>query len=328
MKYTALKAHLDAAKVGAAPFAPCYIVYGDDAWLRQSAVSMFRALVEQEYASFNFSLIPASDGAGEAVFTLNTFPVFDERRVVVVRDVSEKLPAADIAAYESYLGSPAAESVLVFECESGGEKSLPFKSAERVDCNRLAEAEISLIVKGMLDAEPRRTMRPDALHELVTRTLADMSRISCEVAKLKAYCDSEITREDVAVMTSAEPDFQIFRLSDAVGSGEKEMALRVLTALLDDGLRPMTVLNMLYSYYRRMLHAELHKGEPDAEVAALLGIKPGALYHVRRVSGKYSQVRLKNCVDHLHALQFAVLTGRRGEESAMHEAVLTLMSKV
>lgn len=328
MKYTALKAHLDAAKVGAAPFAPCYIVYGDDAWLRQSAVSMFRALVEQEYASFNFSLIPASDGAGEAVFTLNTFPVFDERRVVVVRDVSEKLPAADIAAYENYLGSPAAESVLVFECESGGEKSLPFKSAERVDCNRLAEAEISLIVKGMLDAEPRRTMRPDALHELVTRTLADMSRISCEVAKLKAYCDSEITREDVAVMTSAEPDLRIFQLSDAMGAKDHDRALRVLTALLDDGLRPMTVINMLYGYYRRMLHVELHKDEPPEKVAALLGVKPGALYHVKKASSSYSQVKLKKCVDYLHSLQCAVLTGRRTEESAMHDAVLTLMSQV
>ena len=327
MKYTALKAHLDAAKRDGS-LKPCYVVCGDDAWLRQSAVSMFRALVDADYATFNYTVLSATDGAEEASFTLNTFPVFDILRVTVVSDVSDKLSAADKAAYEHYLASPAQGSVLVFVCEDGAEKNVAFKGAERVDCNRLSEEEIAVIVGGMLKEPPERRMQRSALHELVTRTMGDMSRIACEVGKLKAYCDGEISREDVSVMTSAEPDFQIFRLSDAVGSGEKEMALRVLTALLDDGLRPMTVLNMLYSYYRRMLHAELHKGEPDAEVAALLGIKPGALYHVRRVSGKYSQVRLKNCVDHLHALQFAVLTGRRGEESAMHEAVLTLMSKV
>ena len=154
-----------------------------------------------------------------------------------------------------------------------------------------------------------------------------MSRISCEVSKLKAYCDGDITRADVCEMTSAEPDVQIFQLSDAVGSGNAGRALEVLDALTGDGVRPMTVLNLLYGYYRRMLHAELHKGEPDADVAALLG-KPGALYHLRRVSGKYSQVRLKKCVDYLHELQFAVLTGKRSEGSAMHDAVLTLLSSV
>ena len=77
-----------------------------------------------------------------------------------------------------------------------------------------------------------------------------------------------------------------------------------------------------------MLHAELHKNEPDAAVAALLGVKPGALYHIRRVSGKYSQMKLKRAVDYLADLQFAVLTGKRLEGSAMHEAVLTLLNAV
>ncbi len=327
MKYTALKAHLDAARAGASAFKPCYVVFGDDAWLRQSAVAMFRALVEPEYESFNYAAIPASDGAEDAVFMLNTFPVFDERRVVVVTDVSEKFPQADAAAFERYLASPTPESVLVFECDDGAEKAVNFKGAEKVDCSRLSEGEIAALVQRMLDAEPKRTIQPAALHELVTRTLADMSRISCEVAKLKAYCDSEIRREDICAMTSSEPDYQIFQLSDALGAKDKPRALRVLTALLDDGLRPMTVINMLYSYYRRMLHALLHKDEPDAAVAALLGVKPGALYHVRRVSGAYTQVKLKKCVDRLHELQCAVLTGKRSEESAMHEAVLTLMSQ-
>ena len=288
MKYTALKAHLDAARAGASAFKPCYVVFGDDAWLRQSAVAMFRALVEPEYESFNYAAIPASDGAEDAVFMLNTFPVFDERRVVVVTDVSEKFPQADAAAFERYLASPTPESVLVFECDDGAEKAVNFKGAEKVDCSRLSEGEIAALVQRMLDAEPKRTIQPAALHELVTRTLADMSRISCEVAKLKAYCDSEIRREDICAMTSSEPDYQIFQLSDALGAKDKPRALRVLTALLDDGLRPMTVINMLYSYYRRMLHALLHKDEPDAAVAALLGVKPGALYHVRRVSGAYT----------------------------------------
>ncbi|MEE0842291.1 MAG: DNA polymerase III subunit delta [Christensenellales bacterium] len=326
MKYTALKSHLD--RTDGKPLASCYVVYGDDAWLRQSAVGMFRALVNPDYASFNCSSVSAADGAEVAVGMLNTFPMFDVLRVVVVPDVQEKFSDADKATYERYLASPNPEAVLVLVCEEGAEKYASFKGAEKVDCNRLAEDEIAVLVDGMLREEPVRTMQRAALHELVSRTLSDMSRISCEVSKLKAYCDGDITRADVCEMTSAEPDVQIFQLSDAVGSGNAGRALEVLDALTGDGVRPMTVLNLLYGYYRRMLHAELHKGEPDADVAALLGIKPGALYHLRRVSGKYSQVRLKKCVDYLHELQFAVLTGKRSEGSAMHDAVLTLLSSV
>lgn len=326
MKYTELKSHLECAD--GARLAPCYVIYGDDAWLRQSAVKMFRALVNPDYASFNCSAVPCSEGAEVTVGMLNTFPMFDVLRVVIVPDIAEKISDVDKAAYEKYLDSPNPEAVLVMVCEDGAEKGVSFKRAEEVNCNRLSEDEIGKIVGDMLAEEPVRTMQGAALHELVSRTLSDMSRIACEVGKLKAYCDGEITRADVCEMTSAEPDVQIYQLSDAVGAGNAGRALEVLDALANDGVRPMTVLNLLYAYYRRMLHAELHKNEPDAEVAAALGIKPGALYHLRRVSGKYTQMRLKKCADYLHGLQFDVLSGRRTESSAMHDALLTLLNSV
>lgn len=88
----------------------------------------------------------------------------------------------------------------------------------------------------------------------------------------------------------------------------------------------MTVLGLLYGHYRKMLHVELHKNTPDAALAEMLGVKPGALYHIRRISQNYTQMRLKKCVDFLHGLQFAVLTGKRTETGALHEAVLTLLN--
>ena len=289
---------------------------------------MFRALVDPDYASFNYTSLSAADGAEEAVITLNTFPVFDTLRVVVLFDVDGKLNAADAAAYGNYLAAPNPDAVFVVVCEDGAEKNSVWQDAEKVDCNRLAEDDIAVIVGGMLKEEPKRTMDRRAISELVTRTLSDMSRISCEVGKLKAYSDGAITREDVCVMTSAEPDYQIFQLSDAMGAGDKARALRVLSALLDDGLRPMTVINMLYAYYRRMYaRGAPQRGARCAGGGALGGQARRALSCAQGF-GRYTQVKLKKCVDYLHGLQYAVLTGRRGEESAMHDAVLTLMSQV
>lgn len=325
MKFTDLKEHLRAAAVGsdAGALLPCYTVYGDDAYLKQSAVRMFAKLVDPDYSSFNFSVIPFADGAEKVVETLNTFPVFDVLRVVAVTDVSDKYP--DEAVLAAYLKSPNPSSVLVLVCEEGAEKSLGFK-AEKVDCNKLDEKSLASVVGELLAEPPARKMDAAALRELSSRTLGDMSRIACEIQKLKSYSDDVITKDDVAVMTAPEPDFQIYELAEAVSKKEAEKSLTVLDAFFKDGVKPMTILSLLYAQYRKMLHVELQKGVPDAEIAALLGVKPGALYHIRRASANYSQMRLKKCVDYLHELQFSVLTGKRNEASALHEAVLTLLN--
>lgn len=327
MKFTSLREHLQAAKAqsdGAALF-PCYVVYGDDAWLRQTAVGMFRGLLDPDYDSFNFTRVSVVDGADVIVDTLNTYPVFDELRVVVVTDVSDKLSDADKETFAAYVAHPNPAAVFVVVCEEGAEKSLGFK-AEKVDCNKLDEDSVAQMVSTMLAQTPARRMGGAALHELYTRTRGDMSRVVCEIAKLKAYCDDEITREAVCEMTTPDLDVQIFELSEAVSGKRAEKSLTVLDSFFKDGVRPMTVLNLLYGHYRKMLHVELQKGMPDNELAALLGVKTGALYHLRRVSGSYSQVRLKKCVDYIHELQFSVLTGKRNETSALHEAVLTLLN--
>ena len=65
--------------------------------------------------------------------------------------------------------------------------------------------------------------------------------------------------------------------------------------------------------------------EKQAEKALeILDVK--ALYHVRRVSKNYTQMRLKQAVDYLHGLQYSILSGKRLEHTAVHDAVLTLLN--
>lgn len=242
MKFTDLKEHLRAAAVGsdAGALLPCYTVYGDDAYLKQSAVRMFAKLVNPDYSSFNFSVIPFADGAEKVVETLNTFPVFDVLRVVAVTDVSDKYP--DEAVLAAYLKSPNPSSVLVLVCEEGAEKSLGFK-AEKVDCNKLDEKSLASVVGELLAEPPARKMDAAALRELSSRTLGDMSRIACEIQKLKSYSDDVITKDDVAVMTAPEPDFQIYELAEAVSKKKPKIfdrSRRILQGRrkADDGFEP------------------------------------------------------------------------------------------
>ncbi|MEG1663565.1 MAG: hypothetical protein RR338_06215, partial [Clostridia bacterium] len=200
------------------------------------------------------------------------------------------------------------------------------KNVCTVDCTRLDDQSIGTEVGVLLSENPPRTIDPSALNELIKRTLGNMSRIACEVQKLKAYSDGNITRDDVCELVTPELDFQIFEISQAVSEKNATKALTVLDSFAKNSVRSMTVINLLFGHYRKMLHVEVHKNDTDADLAELLGVKSGALYHIKKVSKNYSQVRLKKCVDFLHEMQCAVLSGKRQEATALHEAILTLLN--
>ena len=321
MDFLGLKSYLADVKEGRsiAPLRACYVLSGDDTYLIREAVGMFRRLLDADYADFNYAEMSAADGADALISALNTLPMFDERRVVVVPDFGGTF---DRAALKKYLESPNPAAVLVLVCENGAEKL--GDNAEAVCCDRLDGAGLSEYVAALLVRPPVRKMEPAAARELYLRTMRFMSRIVCEVEKLKAYSDGVITLDDVRLLVAEETEVQVYKLSDAVGAGDTGRALEELDRLLGKSDAALELVNMLYKYYRRLLHISLHKDDTDAALAALFGVKPWAVTIGRRTAGRYTPVRLKKCVDYLHGVQYDILTGRRGKETALHEAVLTL----
>ncbi len=325
MKYGEFKQHIKEASQGRENFAPAYIVYGDDDYLKSSAIKALKNLVDPEYADFNLSTASGDDGVSSAIDALYTFPMFDERKVVVLT-LDGAISSASKDAYEKYLASPSETSVLAVDCDDEVAKSLKNKKAQAVDCSRLEDSELAKEIEEIASYVPARKIDKDAEIELVTRTQGNMSRIATELVKLKAYCDEVITKRDVEDMVSADIDFQIYELANAVSEKNANKALEVLDVFFKNGIRGVTVINRLYDKYRNMLHAELNKNLSNEEVAKLLGMKSGAVYFLRKVSSNYSQMRLKKCVDYLHALQYDVLSGKRSDVSAIHEAILQLLN--
>lgn len=325
MKYNELKAHINEATSGKIDFSPLYIVCGDDDYLKREAVDAFRNIAVAEYADFNVSTFSSDGGVGDAIDALYTFPMFDERKIVIL-NVGEKLAPTDKDAILSYLAQPSETSVFIAVCDGDTAKTLKHKKSETVDCSRLDDASLVRVISELAAQAPVCKIERDAIDELIERTQGGMARIVGEMAKLKAYVDGVITKKDVCDMVSADLDFQIYELANALSLKDANKALEVLDVFFKNGIRPMTVISMVYDKYRKMLHAELNKGLSNDELGRLLGIKGGAVYYLRQASANYSQVRLKKSVDYLHALQYDVLSGRRLEASALHEATLELLN--
>lgn len=324
MKYGEFKQHFQTVKDGQAKFAPVYIVAGDDEYLKDEVLALFKGIVDPEYADFNFSSVSGDGGMSEAIDAAYTFPMFDERKVVLLT-LNSAPNESEKAAYEKYLADPCDTSVLVIDCDEETAKSFKSKKAQSVNCSRLDDVELLGEIETLCQKPPQIKIAKDAATELITRTQGSMGRIAVEIAKLKSYSEGTITRIDVCEMVSADIDFQIYELANAVSEKNAAKALEVLDVFFKNGIRGVTIINRLYDKYRNMLHAELNKGLSNDDLAKLLGMKSGAVYFLRKVSSNYSQMRLKRCVDYLHSLQFDVLSGKRGDMSAIHEAILQLL---
>lgn len=324
MKYGELGGHLNGVLAGDGKLGAVYVVAGSDDYLRSEAVKLFRAFVEPEFADFNFSRFSSEDGVADAIETLHTYPVFGQYRVVVL-GVAQKLADEDKKSIKAYIDSPDDTSVFVIDCDADAAKSFKGKSVETVDCNALKEEELAKEVKKICAIPPSVEIEAGAIAELENRTQGEMARIASEIVKLKSYCDGVITRADVCDMVTADFDFQLYALSDAVSKKDADKAFRVLDSFYKNGIRSMRILNQLHDKYRKMLHAELSKGLSNDEIGELLSMSGHAVYYLRQASGAYSQVRLKKCVDCLNALQYDVLSGRKSENTALNEAMFELL---
>lgn len=323
MKYSEFHQHLKSALNGEANFAPLYVVNGDDEYLKDCVVNAFKQVVDGDYADFNLSVIDNDiEGAIDSAYT---FPMFDERKVVIL-NLDIALTEDGKALITKYLASASDTTVFVIVDDDWTSDTIRSKKISMVNCGRLDNAELVEQINILAKKSPSITINLDASNELIERTQGNMARIASEIAKLKSYSEGVITKQDICLMVSADIDFQIYELANAVSDKNANKALEILDVFFKNGIKGVTIINNLYDKYRKMLHAELNKGMSNDDLAKLLGIKSGAVYFLRKVSSNYSQMRLKRCVDYLHDLQFDVLCGSRNETSAIHEAILQLLT--
>lgn len=227
MKYGEFKQQFQTIKDGGASFAPVYIVSGDDEYLKDEVLALFKGIVDPEYADFNFSSVSGDGGMSEAIDSAYTFPVFDNRKVVLL-SLDSAPSESDKTVFEKYLSDPCETSVLVIDCDDEIAKAFKSKKAQGVSCSRLDDVEILSEIDELCKKTPQIKIDRDAAVELISRTQGSMARIAIEIAKLKSYSNGTITKIDVCEMVSADIDFQIYELANAVSEKNAAKALEVL----------------------------------------------------------------------------------------------------
>lgn len=326
-------------------FAPVYLLYGTQGYLKQHYASLIsKKCVTAGMEGFNFKKFDHGDGAAlSAVLeSAEVLPAFGGKMCIVARDFPlDALNSDDKARFEAFLQDPPESAVVVFWQDTTVIE--PRKNARW----RSVIAQINKVgVTAPLDTPDRSTLlrllmsgaqkrgctlaKPEA--EFLTETVGDdLQMLLGELEKLCNFKGSgEITRADIEAVATKSLEANVFDLSKALVSGNCARALALLQKLLADKERPEILLGTLIGAYVDMYRVKLavEAGEGTQYPAQLFNYK-GKEFRLRnaaRDAGKLGVSELRTCLDLLHTADIALKSGVQDQKTVLERLLVQLSS--
>ncbi len=302
MEFTELKKHLSLKK-----FYPCYVLAGEDAFVIARAAQMLQGIAE--IPDFNLSLFGEESSGKDVALACGQLPVMSDYRVVIASGLRR-----DTAAVAEYLKNPSPSTVLVLRYGSSADANVQKFSSlyERVNCSKLPDQVILKWIATKVNGAGAQ-ITSGAAEALIKRCAGDMTRISSETEKLISAAEGVITDVLVEELVTADDDFKIYELGDALASLDADRTYRVYSSLTET-LPPVNLIGSLYNYFRRLLYATI---TADPALPDYLGVKEYAVKVAAKQGKKFGAVRLKKITDRLNGIDRDFKSGRIGDREAL-----------
>lgn len=258
INFEALRRRIDGGQI-----ASLYLFIGEERRLHEEALKMLFDTIDPALRPFNAAVftIGSDNGAGskttiaQALDAANQMPMMSPRRIVVVRDF-DKIKEDEQDQVFSYLKNPSPTTTVVFQAPSPDkrrkltmslQKSCTVTALDAFDDQRATRWASDYLkeLQCRIDA--------DALRLLIGLTGPGLTRLANELEKLAAYADrGTIDRAAVEELVPRVREHTGWELWDAIGSGDRKRALRLMHHLLEDS-DPLPILGSIASYYRKLL---------------------------------------------------------------------------
>lgn len=285
--------------------APLLLLYGEETFLLDRTLEqILDAVVLPADRDFNFQLFRGREARGSAILdSVRTLPVFASRRLVLIRE-ADHLPAAEAEILLPYLANPAPESVLVLIAEKIDARRKFYqefrKHGQMVEFRPFYANQIPVFVKEQARAVGR-SFTEDALALFCRRVGSNLQEVHGELVKLFSYLGGNSLADvaDVAAVVSDTRVDSIFDLTNAIGQKRTDEALRLLNRLIQEGVAPLLILNMLTRHFRQlwMAHELLAQHVPTQEIARRIGANPYFLDAILAQARRFSPLRYRQAFE-------------------------------
>ncbi len=284
--------------------AGAYLFEGVEELLKQQAVDRIVSLLDPGFSDLNLKRLKEPDVTA-VLDAAHAVPVFDTLCVTIFSEFDDAA-LFDALEKRNALGTlfRPADAVILFVRRGKG-KETPFTKlfTEKDRCvsfDTLTEDRAQNMVSMLCARRGVRLDRPEAAM-LIDMVGTDAYRLENEVSKLCDYVGNggAVTNDVLKFIVTPSVEYEVFPMLNALLSGNKKVAVRMLTEAIRDGQEnPLKVASFLEGRLRQMLIAKelLEDKRPRPEIIKSLGGSPKAAEMTLKNAQRFPLERLKTAV--------------------------------
>ncbi len=363
-------------KAGSGEVLPVYLFLGPTPLTRPLVQDLLNVLLPEDAQELNLEVISAESYSDEALAeALTTIPFLSNRKVVLVHDPSflQGSKARD-------QGKPEGKAtganfitrllkvldnkrfVLIIQAETADRRTSSFK--QLLQKGALIDLEVKTSDKrGAQDAardfarkwvaKAGKYISPQALDLLLSKVGTGILSLQTEIDKLIICLGDRGTIEpaDVENLVARHRDHELYELTEAMGAKDSRSCVSGLSYLLNQGVHPLAILQVLSLYLQRLLlildalscmpetgpasynsfqktllpALKRHWGEPLPSVVK--GVHPYQVYKMVQVARTFKRSFLIRLLSDLVHVDLDLKGGSRAPEVVLETLVLKIASR-
>ena len=304
--------------------------YGEEDYLIEwAAKSLGQKFVDKSMFDIDFVKINEMDSADNLISMCDTFSILSERRVIWARDylpLTKKNPKGfgekELETITNYIQNPNNQSILIFSATTPEESSalvkLLKKNCKTYQFDRLDRPQLNGFIEKRFRAAGV-TIERSVLRYLVDETgyfnrdtEYTLYNLENDIKKIVSYNSSGlISVEDVDSTLKGDLETFAFDFLDAVTSGKKDTAFRMLNNILGSGGEVFSVLGLLVNQFELLLEVkELSEETRDTQkMADILKINHYRVKKGLSFADRFEKKKIIDILSQLYEVDRNIKTG-------------------
>lgn len=295
-----------------------FLFYGEDQWSLQQKLKFWRSEFEKKYGGdTNLCVLTGKVTTANEIFqNASSLPFLAEKRFIIVKNFLGEANIEEQGHLSEMLEQIPDFTILVF-AENGApdRRTSLFKKISKI--GKLMEFPQLTGTKLLAWIEKTAfrfggTMEKEALLALSEISTGDLYHLENEVAKLAAYAHGrDITKRDVTLLTSAQTETSIFRLTDSIGQKNRAAALSNLHQVMESGEELHRILSMIMRQFRIIVSVKdlAEQGARSSEIAVKLKEHPFVVNNTLTQSKNFTREALLRAYKLLIEMDAKLKTG-------------------
>lgn len=266
-----------------------YLFYGKEKYLIENAVGYLINKYVKGTEAFNYTKFKGSEVKPEDIISAcETYPVMNDKKLVLVRDVVDFLGENDLKDYFYDFLDDLSDFVILIFWDTGSLKKTTkfykfFKKKDRdMDFAKLSPADLNNFIKGYFIRKGKE-IGPSELALFISESGYNSKNEDVSLLDLKTEMDKiaahakgkKILREDISSSITENIDTNIFKFLDAMMGRRSEEALKELHNLYKLGEPSLRIFTMIIRQVKNFLSYKIlsNKNISQADIMNKMEVK-------------------------------------------------------